>query len=77
MLVEQKKLQHQNEVLQRRAEKTDQQYLESMESLSEIIGEVIAPSAEVPAPASTSSASVQTDEQDLPVMHLPTADGSL
>jgi len=76
MAAEQLKLQQQNESLLRRAERTDRQYLESMESLSQIISEVITPSDETLKPAPASTASPQTAEQNLPAIPQSSLDES-
>ena len=74
MAVEQKKLQRQNDDLQRRADSTDRQYLESMDSLSQIISEVISPNPELLTPVPASSVSVQKSDQNLREIPLPAVD---
>ncbi len=77
MAVEQKNLQMQNQLLKQRAEKTDRQYLESMESLSQIIGEVVSPPAAAANPAPASSASSKKPNPGSSAILLPSVDESL
>jgi len=77
MVAEQKNLQRQNLELKRRVEKTDQQYLESMDSLSQIIDEVMSPPAPAVNRVPASSFGSKKPNQDSSAIELPSVDETL
>jgi uncharacterized coiled-coil protein SlyX len=77
MVAEQKNLQRQNLELKRRVEKTDQQYLESMDSLSQIIDEVMSPPAPAVNRVPASSFGSKKPNQDSSEIELPSVDETL
>lgn len=72
--LEQLQLKAENELLLKRAEESDRQFMESMDTLSEIIDEFVPPATEVPEARPARSASLNNGVPEKTAILLPTVE---